>query len=109
MSTFPCHPKRLTQAQRDQLLQDYHRSGLTQRKYAAQAGLGLSTLQRWLHKATNRPTASARKFIEVPNFLRLPPASSIYRLHLAGGMQLEIGSGFRPEELTALLRTLREL
>ena len=109
MSALQLHRKRLTQAQRNKILQDYHRSELTQRKFAAQAGIGLTTLQLWLRQAAGRQSGSAPRFIEVPNLLSGPPAGSTYRLHLADGMQLEVGSGFRPEELTAMLRVLREL
>jgi hypothetical protein len=109
MSTFPVRRKRLTQAQRDQLLLDYHHSELSQRKFAAQAGIGLTTLRLWLRKAASRVPAPATRFIEVPNLLSVVPASPAYRLHLASGMQVEVGSGFRPEELTTLLRVLRGL
>jgi hypothetical protein len=109
MSTRQVHRKRLTQAQRDRILQDYRRSELPQREFAAQAGIGLSTLQFWLRKEASRASAARPRFIEVPNLLSSAPAGSTYRLHLAGGMQLEVGSGFRPEELTTLLRVLREL
>lgn len=109
MSTLPLHRKRLRQAQRDQILQDYHRSGLSQRQFAAQAGVGLSTLQLWLRQGASRSPVRATKFIEVPNVLRTSPTGATYRLHLAGGLQLEIGSGFRPEELSTLLRVLRGL
>jgi hypothetical protein len=109
MSTLQLHRKRLTQAQRDRILQDYQQSELSQRKFAAQAGIGLTTLQLWLRKAASRAPAPAPRFIEVPNLLGSAPAGSTYRVHLAGGMQLEVGSGFRPEELTTLLRVLRGL
>jgi transposase-like protein len=109
MPTHQVHRKRLTQAQRARILQDYHRSELPQREFAAQAGIGLSTLQFWLRNAANRASAPRPRFIEVPNPLSLAPAASTYRVHLAGGMQLEVGSGFRPEELTTLLQVLRGL
>ena len=109
MSTHQVHRKRLTQAQRDRILQDYRRSELPQRDFAAQVGIGLSTLQLWLRKATSRASSPAPRFIEVSNPLSWASAGSTYRVHLAGGMQLEVGSGFGPEELTTLLRVLRGL
>lgn len=109
MRTFPPSRKRLTQAQREQIVEDYHRSELSQRVFAARAGIGLTTLQLWLRKAANRAPTSRPRFIELPNPLRSAPAAAwTYRVHLAGGVQLEVGSGFEPEELAILLQVLRE-
>jgi hypothetical protein len=98
-----------TPAQRAQITQDYHRGQLSQKEFAAQAGIGVTTLQSWLRKGASATPAPRAKFLPVPNLLNGAPARSTYRLHLAGGMQLEVGSGFRPEELTTLLRVVREL
>jgi len=43
--------KRLTVGQRQRLLARYHRSPLTQAEFAAQHGIGLSTLGKWLRDA----------------------------------------------------------
>ena len=69
----------------------------------------MTTLQSWLRKAASAPPAPPAKFLPVPNLLTAAPARWTYRLHLTGGMQLEVASGFRPEELTTLLRVVREL
>jgi len=53
------------------------------------------------------PPADPTAFVQVPNLLAQAPAAAVYRLHLAGGMILEIGSGFESEELSALLQLLR--
>jgi hypothetical protein len=104
------HPrKNFTQTQREQLLQDYRRSKLTQRKFVAQAGIGLTTLQLWLRQAGQRASVRQTEFVELPNLLSGLPASSTYRLHLAGGVLLEVSSGFRAEELTTLLQVLRQV
>jgi transposase-like protein len=109
MRTYQFARKRYTPAQRERLLQDYHRSELSQRSFAAQAGIGLTTLQLWLRKAANHAPTSRPRFIELPNPLSSAPASAwAYRVHLAGGVQLEVGSGFEPEELAILLQVLRE-
>jgi len=98
-----------TPAQRAQIVQDYHRAQLSQKEFAAQARIGVTTLQSWLRKAPSTTQTPCAKFLPVPNLLTTAPARSTYRLHLNGGMQLEVGSGFRPEELTTLLRVVREL
>jgi DNA-binding transcriptional regulator YiaG len=106
MQTSSTVRKRLTSAQRDKILSTYRRSRLAQREFASQAGIGLSTLQLWLRKAAALPTGPTA-FVQVPNLLAQTPAAAVYRLHLAGGMILEIDSGFQSEELSALLQLLR--
>ena len=92
--------KRLTPAQREEILGAYRRSGLPQRDFALRAGISVSTLQLWLRKA------STRSFIPVPNLLAAAAPAAMYRLHLGGGMCLEMGLGFRCEEVAALLGLL---
>jgi len=104
MSTPPTVRKRLTPTQRNRILAAYRRSQLPQREFAAQAGIGLSTLQLWLRKAGAPPAGTA--FVPVPNLLAQAAAAAVYRLHLAGGVILEVGSGFQSEEVAALLQLL---
>jgi transcriptional regulator with XRE-family HTH domain len=89
---------------REKILRDYQSAGLTQREFASQTGIGLSTLQLWLRQTVNR-----KGFIQLPNVLRLAEPTAPYRLHLGEGRTLDIASGFRPEELAALLPLLRRL
>jgi hypothetical protein len=99
--------KRLTPAQREEILRACRRSGLSQRDFAAQAGIGVSTLGFWLRKAAApSPGVPPASFIQVPNLLAPSALASAYRLHLAGGVILEIASGFGPEELASLLQLL---
>jgi len=97
-----------TPAQRAHIIQDYHRAQLSQKEFAAQAGIGVTTLQSWLRQAARAAPAPRVKFLPVPNLFTEAPARPTYRLQLTGGMQLEVCSGFRPEELTTLLRVVRE-
>lgn len=101
--------KHRTKEQRQQILESYRRSRLSQRQFAAQAGIGLSTLQLWRRQAASPSAKPPATFIELPQVQKLTRAHSVYRLHIAGGMELEIISGFRAEELSTLLRVLREL
>jgi transposase-like protein len=107
MAKIPTVRKRRTQAQREKLLQAYHNSQLSQAEFAAQAGISLSTLQLWLRKAATSPPAHSTAFVQVPNLLAQTPTVPTYRLHLAGGIQLEVSAGFEPEELAVLLQLLR--
>ena len=109
MPTPPTVRKRPTQAQRETILTAYRRSQLTQREFASQVGISVSALQLWLRKAAAGPCTQATAFVQVPNLLAQASAPSVYRLHLSGAIDLEIGSGFRPEELASLLALLRSL
>jgi len=109
MPTTATVRKRPTQAQRATILTAYRRSPLTQREFASQAGISVSALQLWLRKAAASPCTQTTAFVQVPNLLAQAPAPSVYRLHLPGAIDLEVGSGFRPEELASLLQLLRSL
>jgi len=99
--------KHKTPAQRERILRAYQRSELPQRDFARKRGIGLSTLQLWLRKAAAGPSAESKgSFISIPNLLAQSASGAPYRLHLGGAMSLEIGSGFRSEELAALLALL---
>jgi transcriptional regulator with XRE-family HTH domain len=100
---------RRTAAQRAQILTDYRRSGLTQKAFAAQAGLGHSTLTLWLRKATADESAVSPTFIPVPNLLPAPRAAATYRLQFPRGLTVEVAPGFDAEELSALLQVVQRL
>jgi hypothetical protein len=98
-----------TSTQRKQVLAEYRRSGLTQQAFATQAGVGVSTLQLWLRQDRPAPSPHAASFVAVPNLLASTPAPAGYRLRLAGGAVLEIGSDYQPEQLERLLQLLKVL
>ena len=60
-------PRRHTAAQRLEILSAYPRSQLTQKEFAAQAGIGKSTLTAWLRKAAPAEFSKAAAFVPVPN------------------------------------------
>mgnify|MGYP003380707268 CR=1 FL=1 len=84
--------KRLTRDQRQRLVARYHRSPLSQAEFAAQQGIGLSTLGKWLreHRQSTRfpapvdfqevvlPSVTSRWAVEV-----VSPRGWIMRLHAA--------------------------
>ena len=98
--------KHRTSAQRQSIVQNYQRSQMTQKEFATQAGISVSTLQAWLRKATVRPAASDSVFVAVPNLLPAPSTGPAYRLQWPGGLSLEVRSGFSTGELAALLQLL---
>jgi hypothetical protein len=101
------HPRKdFTPRERQRIVSACQRSDLTQREYARQAGIGCSTLRKWLREVAGPPVSEKAGFIEVPNLLPSSPAPALYRLHLPNERLLEIASGFQPEEVAALLSLL---
>jgi transposase-like protein len=90
-------------AQKDRLLAQYRRSGLTQRQFAAKAGIGYSTLTLCLRKATPARKPAKSTFVAVPNLLSTTtaPAAAVFRGAECGGgaglskrgTQLVVGGG----------------
>lgn len=90
----------------------YRRSQLSQRQFAAEAGISLSALRCWLQPAgpSAAEAAEPAPFIAIPNLL--PPAPNqtfSYRLQLPGDLNLEIAPGFVPAEVRELCRILQNL
>jgi hypothetical protein len=82
---------------------------LTQRDFAAQAGISVSTLHKWLQqKATAKPAVRPR-FIALPNVVATPMSGPPYRLLFPSGVVLEVRAGFTDQELAAWLRLLPAL
>jgi DNA-binding XRE family transcriptional regulator len=100
--------KHSTPERREKIIQSYRESSLTQREFAVQAGISLSTLRAWLKKAVVPKKAESR-FVAVPNLLSTLPAGPVYRLQWPGGLSLEVRSGFAAAELAALLQLLPPL
>ena len=104
--------KRLTLTQREELLASYRGSDLTQREFARQQGIGVSTLQNWLRQTARQRKATApavQTFLPVPNLLSATPCPPAYRLQWPGGLTLEVRTGFVPAELAELLQRLPAL
>lgn len=101
--------KHLSSERREQILQAWRGSSLTPREFAAQAGLGVSTLYAWRRKAEAKAGASGTQFVSVPNLLSTVPAAPAYRLQWPGGLSLEVRAGFAAAELAALLQLLPAL
>ena len=101
--------KHRTPAQRKNILEDYRPGQVTQKEYAAQAGISVSTLQAWLRKGPARAAWAGPALVAVPNLLSASPAASAYRLQWPDGLSLEVRSGFSAQELAALLQLLPKL
>ena len=106
MQTLSSVRKHSTPAQRNQILRRYQRSQLTQKEFAAQAGLGVSTLQSWLRQAAPAQEDGGSGFLPAPNLLATTPSAPTYRIEWPGGLTLEVRPGFAREDLVALLAAL---
>ena len=84
-------------------------SGITQRALAAQHGIALSTLQRWMRKSQTSQERGKGRLIEVPNLFGAGTAACTYRLRFPRGLVLEVESGFRPDELQSVVQLIQDL
>ena len=101
--------RRRTPAERAQILDQYHQSGLTQKVFAAQAGISGAALSSWLRQARTNCAGSQPRFVPVPNLLSTGRGGGAYRLQWPDGFTLEVVAGFAASELSALLRVARRL
>jgi hypothetical protein len=72
--------RRRTPAERAQIPDQYHQSGLTQKVFAAQAGISCSALSSWLRPALTNSDSHQPQFVPVPNLLSAGRSSAVYRL-----------------------------
>ena len=100
---------RHTAAQRQEILAAYQRSQLTQKKFAAQTGIGCSTLTSWLRKAATSELSGVAAFVPVPNLFSAATTPPAYRLEFPRGHVLEVSPGFQSQELGALLQLVQRL
>ena len=100
-----------TKEEREAILREYRRSGLSHKDFAAGAGIGVSTLCLWLRKQRDgsAEAGATPTFVAAPNLFPPPSAGRVYRLECRRGFALEFGRGFDPAELAALLKTVEGL
>ena len=110
-------------ADKEQILSRYEASRLSQREFARQQGLGLSTLQLWLrqrrqagrHGPSSSGTSGPLVEVALPAVSSLPWLSSarargpLYEIELGEKARLRLSPGFCLRETRALLTLLREL
>jgi len=104
----PGRRPRRSGAEREQLVGEYHNSGLTQEQFAAQAGLKIGTLRAWIYK--KRPVASrpGGHFAPVRLVDTLPVAKSPGTVTVRWPQGLEVEIAVRWDD-TGALRLIREL
>jgi transposase-like protein len=113
-----------TASEIEEILAAYRRSGLTQRVFAQEAGIGVSTLQLWLRQAQGSSRSVNRKSSAGAH----PPAFSLlevelggngasaggvrapyYEIEFRGGECLRLPAGFGENDARRLLALLREI
>jgi len=108
----------------DGIVGKYAESGLTQRVFAREAGMSVSTLQYWLRrkarmgtKGNRREAGSARTLSKV-SLLEVELDGGAggerigregYEIEWAGGTRLRLPSGFPEEEVRRLLLMMKEI
>ena len=102
-------PPRKTLPERAPILVARAHRGLSDRAFAAEQGIAVSTLYRWLRQAPAEPRTAGGGLIEIPNGLGDRPAVAAYRRLFPGGLTLEVAPGFQPDELRALAQLLQQL
>jgi len=108
-------------ARREQLLDEFERSGLSGKKFAELLGLKYPTFATWIQKRRRQrgvagvaqvptPTEKVRWLEAVVDQAQNcgGRGSSVLLVHLPGGVRMEIGDGKQAEWAAALLRALQK-
>lgn len=109
-------------ARREQLLDEFERSGLPGLKFVELAGIKYQTFATWAQKrrrqrgdeAAGKLTA-AKKSVQWLEAVLTPPPEAVVKtgglslvLHLSGGVRVEISDGKQVELAAALVRALQK-
>jgi hypothetical protein len=90
-----------------ELLQDYRRSGQTQREYCGKRGLSVSCLQSYLRRAGSiEPGVRLREVEVLGEPQRWEASASALAVRLPSGYEVLVGRGFESRELARLLSVL---
>ena len=112
---------KMPQARREQLLDEFERSGLPGLKFAALAGIKYQTFATWAQKRRRKRVAdavgqvtAAKKSVRWLEAIMTPVPGAVVNagalflvLHLPGGVRMEISDGKQVELAAALVRALQ--
>jgi transposase-like protein len=101
------------------ILGEYARSGLTQRVFAREIGIGVSTLQYWMRRNGQRERRETRDGGTLPEVSLLEvdlggiarggsAVEERYEIEWGNGTRLRVPRGFGKEELRALVDMVKE-
>ena len=91
------------------ILAAWRRCELSDRAFATQQGVGVSTLYAWQRRQRARAAAAQADLVEIPNLLATDAPTAPYRLHLPGGRSLEVTRHFELSEVRLLAQLLQSL
>jgi hypothetical protein len=109
-----------SEAEIEDIVVRYLESGLTQRVFAREEGIGVSTLQLWLRQCRTGSQEMERRAdgvrslslleVELADASRSATATATrYELELPSGARLRVGSDFAEADVRRLLGLLREV
>lgn len=102
---------RRTPEEIERLINEFHNSGLTQVQYAAQLGVALSTVARWVRACSQRGSGRKvpkAKFVEVDvRAVSHGVAQGVYQIDLPGGIRVRAEGAWQAEEMRQLLNILQ--
>ena len=109
------------EARREQLLDEFERSGLPGLKFAELAGIKYPTFATWVQKRRQRgdyvagKVTAAQKSVPWLEAVMEPPPGAVVKagalflvLHLPGGVRVELGDVKQVELAAALVRALQK-
>ena len=108
MQRKPRVRKRFTPGQRKAFVQAYRKSSLSQRRFAAQAGISISALQLWGRQLA-APKTVASAMVQLPNPLAGSPERCRCRVRLSNGITVELLDHFEAAQLDCLLKAAASL
>lgn len=103
-------------ARREQLLDEFDRSGLSGAKFAALTGVKYSTFAAWAHRRRKQPAGSVKAPAKPGDSVRWlealvepsAPAVAGVTLHLPGGVRLEMTRANQATLIAALIGALKQ-
>jgi hypothetical protein len=102
--------RRRSRLEVDRLVSAYESSGLTQREFCAQQGVGLATLSRYRLSRRDRQESGGSKWVavEVGGSQQQRRGEPELAVVLTSGVRIEVGSGFDAGTLRQLVRALEQ-
>ena len=101
--------KQRSASEQGRILAAWEHCELTDKAFATQQGVAVSTLYAWQRRQRAQAAAAQADLVEIPNLLATGAPSAPYRLHLPGGRMLEITRHFEPSEVRLLAQLLHSL
>ena len=104
---LPSSPRELNRQRWFEHVENWQRSGLSQKVFCQQQQLGLASFQRWRRIVTRAdPLTSASRPAFLPVHIAEPSSSSLTLL-LGDELRLEIPAGFDAATLQQVIQTLQ--